>query len=510
MVQDTKAAETKTEAAQPAKGERTEANGAPAAAAPPQRQQNPYPITIKATLDGDTKVLQCSLMVLYNDVYEAVKGKFPNAYPFVLQLTDGKTLGSTGELQRALAELISQMQKNTEAGAPPRTSLPPLRLKLVKVANESEIPRERPSPAAKTDEDELPQEQFEIEGFVVDFARLFTEVTRVDPGTRAEDVALGADRLSRVLDAALTDDKAQALFEKAAEHFRDATCHSLVQWGNVFNLRAERQGQALVKAGKAIEGKALDAILKEYDECEKKFNEALKYRSDSWEAYGSLGQNEWERMKSKIGFIIPAVTGEATEGAPKEPEEEELIAAAKVALDKLDAKKVGQVAKQMDVVNKLFEKAIGLARAANDKKKAEDAAAEAAAGAAAKKPELSEEQLQMQKLHSPLGNMIVMHGNVLFEWSQVLAAVSKPEWRAILDSATERFTTAGASKTDVRLALKKHSRRDELDLGPDPEPPAAAKAAEAPAKEASKPAPEAAKGLPSLEVKKKPAPAAKA
>lgn len=52
---------------------------------------------------------------------------------------------------------------------------------------------------------------------------------------------------------------------------------------------------------------------------------------------------------------------------------------------------------------------------------------------------------------------------------QVQAAISKP-WKPILDSAVEKFKTAGAAEADVRTALKNHTMAHELDLGPDPEP----------------------------------------
>ena len=37
-----------------------------------------------------------------------------------------------------------------------------------------------------------------------------------------------------------------------------------------FPYQADRQAQILLKSGKALEGKAVDAMLKEYDESEKK------------------------------------------------------------------------------------------------------------------------------------------------------------------------------------------------------------------------------------------------
>ena len=112
---------------------------------------------------------------------------------------------------------------------------------------------------------------------------------------------------------------------------------------------------------------------------------------------------------------------------------------------------------------------------------------------------MTEEQKKAQLLQGPIGSVLIMHGNVLYEWSQVLAKIGK-EWKPMLDSAVDKFRSAGAAQVDIRGALKNHSRREDLDLGPDPEEAVAAATAEV-AETVAK-APEA-KGLPSLEVKKK-------
>lgn len=118
-----------------------------------------------------------------------------------------------------------------------------------------------------------------------------------------------------------------------------------------------------------------------------------------------------------------------------------------------------------------------------------------------------EEQKRLQILQGPIGSVLIMHGNVLYEWSQVLAAVGK-DWKPMLDSAVDKFKTAGAAEADIRGALKNHSKKDELDLSPDPEEEVVVEKEAAPVTEVAKEpeavakAPEA-KGLPSLEVKKK-------
>lgn len=51
----------------------------------------------------------------------------------------------------------------------------------------------------------------------------------------------------------------------------------------------------------------------------------------------------------------------------------------------------------------------------------------------------------------------VMHGNSLYEWSQMLAAVGDASWRGVLDEATELFKAAGCAEKDIRGALKNHT-----------------------------------------------------
>lgn len=64
---------------------------------------------------------------------------------------------------------------------------------------------------------------------------------------------------------------------------------------------------------------------------------------------------------------------------------------------------------------------------------------------------------------------LVMKGNVLFEWSQFLAATDG-EWRVLLDEAAELFRAAHCPEKDIRSALKAHTMASSLDLGPEPEP----------------------------------------
>lgn len=63
---------------------------------------------------------------------------------------------------------------------------------------------------------------------------------------------------------------------------------------------------------------------------------------------------------------------------------------------------------------------------------------------------------------------LVLKGNFIYEWSQMLAATGS-EWRPVLDGAVALFREAKCPEKDIRGALRNHYRASELDI-PDEEP----------------------------------------
>eukprot|EP01024_Parvocaulis_polyphysoides_P050282 TRINITY_DN48970_c0_g1_i1.p4 TRINITY_DN48970_c0_g1~~TRINITY_DN48970_c0_g1_i1.p4 ORF type:complete len:103 (-),score=24.99 TRINITY_DN48970_c0_g1_i1:225-533(-) len=66
--------------------------------------------------------------------------------------------------------------------------------------------------------------------------------------------------------------------------------------------------------------------------------------------------------------------------------------------------------------------------------------------------------------------LLVMWGNMLYEQSQLWAAIGR-EWQPMLDDATAKFKQAGCAIKDIRQALKNHFKGDEVELPPLPESP---------------------------------------
>jgi len=61
--------------------------------------------------------------------------------------------------------------------------------------------------------------------------------------------------------------------------------------------------------------------------------------------------------------------------------------------------------------------------------------------------------------------VVVMWGNLLYEASQMRAAVGRP-WRPALDAAVAKFRAAGCPEPDIRQALANHTQAEHLELPP--------------------------------------------
>ena len=62
-------------------------------------------------------------------------------------------------------------------------------------------------------------------------------------------------------------------------------------------------------------------------------------------------------------------------------------------------------------------------------------------------------------------NVTVMWGNLLYEASQMRAAVGH-EWRPALDEAVAKFRAAGCPELDIRQALANHTQAAHIELPP--------------------------------------------
>lgn len=145
------------------------------------------------------------------------------------------------------------------------------------------------------------------------------------------------------------------------------------------------------------------------------------------------------------------------------------LAATNEALTKLGKRDVERAKGNFEKALKFFEKAF--ANLPKEAAKEEDAKEEAAKEEAAKeakkeapKQEGSQEEVSLR------AHTLVLWGNLLYEISQVRAAVGI-QWKPLLDDAVAKFREAGCSEADIRQALLNHSKKDEIEIPPEPEAP---------------------------------------
>ena len=74
-------------------------------------------------------------------------------------------------------------------------------------------------------EQQQPQEMYEIEQWLVDFANLFRDQLGVEPDRHLDLTNFGWEKLQAALDTAVLDDKAPQLFDQAAQRFQEVTAH---------------------------------------------------------------------------------------------------------------------------------------------------------------------------------------------------------------------------------------------------------------------------------------------
>lgn len=73
--------------------------------------------------------------------------------------------------------------------------------------------------------EQQPQETYEIEQWLVDFANLFRDALGVEPDKHLDLTNFGWEKLQSALDSAVLSDEAPKLFDKAADRFQEVTAH---------------------------------------------------------------------------------------------------------------------------------------------------------------------------------------------------------------------------------------------------------------------------------------------
>lgn len=505
------------------------ANGNTAAAKKQQatRQQRPQPYVFQAKiqLDDETRSMHMTGQVTYAELQHAVREKFPAAGPLILKYLDREgdlvTITDRNDLQVALKEVVEHSDRlQAQHGGPKLPNMiPPLRIQATRAKSEADVPappaeeesqfqqitaarkyiaEQALKQQAKKDDPtaEQPAEQYAVDQWILDFANLFREQTGVDPDKHLDLQTLGWDKCTAAMEEAISCEKAEPIFQAAADKFQEVAATGMLQWGNVHLSMARKfLDEAAIKGSFS---ELQPRIQAEFDKASGKYNEALGIKTDFYDGEMQLGQVDFERAKLAAGFIPEPVRVKPTdeEGKTRTPEKmTELVQEAhqahtKKALNGLKAEAVEKSKPLFLAAVKHYEDAIKLLPEEERNKPI--------------KQQVSGDPPGPDEDINFYAQSLVLIGNLLYEQSQICAAVGQEGWKDMVNKAAKLFRQAGCVQSDIKAALTSHIKRDEIDI-PEDEPEQPKKETEVVAEDSSKTEQpkEPVKGLPSLAPKPK-------
>ncbi|KAL4859108.1 hypothetical protein ACK3TF_000883 [Chlorella vulgaris] len=487
---------------------------ASAAAVPSKASNSGRQVVFPAKLSygDDTRLLQLVPGVTYLELMEHVRQLYPAIGHYVLKFVDKEgdlvTLSNRGDIQRAMQEAVEQAARSAGPRAQlTQQSLPPIRLQVVKVASEAEVPKipdeemayvkqmlaqlQRAQDAQKPSQQPAEEEAappLQIDEWILQFVDLLKEHCGIDPDKPLECQEVGQDKLSAAFNAMMADDpKSEALLDQAMDKFEDQVCYGMYNQATVHQYRGEFLMFKAAREDKPASDIAADAEA-EFQKADKQLDSAIAYKKGFLDGY--LGKSALSQMRAKLAanYLITPVK-------PREDiaDAKERSAAEESANKESQKKAMGRVTKESaEAAEPLFEAAYTMIGKAIENMSEEEQAKEIKQ----MKPTAEQDASDPENQTSVKQSLLINHGNAKYEHS-ILRAAGGLDWKPLVEEAAAKFREAGAHSVDIRNALKGHPMAAEMAdvIGPEPEPEPEPEAPKAEAKEEAKEAP---KGLPSL------------
>ncbi|KAL6768271.1 hypothetical protein ACKKBF_B38460 [Auxenochlorella protothecoides x Auxenochlorella symbiontica] len=494
-------------------GPRRTGGAAGSGKAPAPSRQIVFPA--KLSFEDDVRALQLVPGVTYLELIEHVRQLFPAASPFVLKYLDKEgdlvTIGSRNDVQRAMQEAVETASRSSgNRGPVTQASLAPIRLQVVRVSSEDQVP--------KVPEDELAYVQqmlaqlqkaqaarggaaepeaaepeagpVQVDEWILSFVDLLKEHCGIDPDRPLEASEVGNDKLQAAFQEMMEGDpKADTLLDAALEKFEDQVCFGMYNQATVHQYRAEFAMYRAARAGEPASSVA-EEVERHLARAEAKHAEALEYKPTFLDGY--LGQSSVAQSRAKLAadYLLEPVR-------PREDLKDaaERAAAEEAANRAAQAKAFQRVsAESAQAAEAFMDASYALIGAAIDHMSEEERGKEVKPMRPTAEQTPGDPESEMPVKASLLINL----GNAHYEHS-ILRAAGGLDWRPLVEKAAAKFREAGAHQVDIRNALKGHPLSEELAdlIGPEPEEPEVSQ--DAPTEESTT----APKGLPALPSKSK-------
>ncbi|KAI4344213.1 hypothetical protein L6164_011464 [Bauhinia variegata] len=279
-----------------------------------------------------------------------------------------------------------------------------------------------------------------IEDWIIRFAQLFRNHVGLESDTYLDFHELGMKLYSEAMEETVTSEEAQRLFDLAGDKFQEMAALALFNWGNVHMSRARKkvyftEDSSEENLNEQIKS-AYDWTQKEYRKAGEKYEEAITLKSDFYEGFLALGQQQFEQAKLSWYYAISSnvdlATWPSTEVLQLYNNAEENMEKGTRLWEDSEEQRLNEATKSGDV--KLLMQNMGM-------------------GSLFKNMSSDEIASQVANMRSQIN---LMWGTMLYERSIVEFKLELPTWHESLEAAVEKFELAGASPTDIAVMLKNH------------------------------------------------------
>ncbi|XP_010429524.1 PREDICTED: uncharacterized protein LOC104713992 [Camelina sativa] len=283
-----------------------------------------------------------------------------------------------------------------------------------------------------------------LEHWIFQFAQLFKNHVGFESDSYLDLHNLGMKLYTEAMEDIVTGEDAQELFDIAADKFQEMAALAMFNWGNVHMSKARRQIYFPEDGSKETILERVETGFEwsknEYNKAAEKYEEAIKIKSDFYEALLALGQQQFEQAKlcwyHALGGDID-IESEASQDVLKlYNKAEESMEKGMQIWEEMEERRLNGIS-NFDKHKELLQKLglDGVFSEASDEESAEQTA-------------------------NMTSQINLLWGSLLYERSMVEYKIGLPTWDECLEVAVEKFELAGASATDIAVMVKNHSSSD--------------------------------------------------
>ncbi|TKY73033.1 mitochondrial import receptor subunit TOM34 [Spatholobus suberectus] len=279
-----------------------------------------------------------------------------------------------------------------------------------------------------------------IEDWIIRFAQLFKNHLGFESYKYLDFHELGMKLFSEALEETITSEEAQGLFDMAGGKFQEMAALALFNWGNVHMSRARKK---VCLKEDSSEDHMIEQIKssyewaqEEYAKAGEKYEMTIEIKSDFYEGFLALGQQQFEQAKLSWSYAlysnVDLATWTSTEVLQLYNSAEDNMEKGMLIWEESGKQQLSETSNPKDI--RLHLQNMGL-------------------DWLFKNMSADEIATEVANMRSQIN---ILWGTMLYERSIVEFKLRLPVWHECLEVAIEKFELARASPTDITIMLKNH------------------------------------------------------